>query len=179
MSSQYGELRTLTAEIGLSVWGTTANFNRFRVLASLLQRRRSPDANQTLHDLLPFPGLVVVHYTFWGFCPLMEFCYVQNSLCVLVLRSPILAALRLGTPAAGLSQTLRRGTRNGITELSLRAPPVFVWAAITLGIGPHSSLYKIYSQHFVSGILLLEKLYHVAKQVLLPFYDDTLFIGLP
>jgi len=39
----------------------------------------------------------------------------------------------------GVSQTLRRGTRNGITELSQRAPPIFGWAAITLGIGPHSS----------------------------------------
>ena len=35
MSSQYGERRPLTAEIGLPLWGTTANFNRFRVLASL------------------------------------------------------------------------------------------------------------------------------------------------
>ena len=67
----------LTAEIGLSVWGTPANFIGFRVLPSLLQRRR---------------------------------------------------------------QTLRRDTRNGITELSQTAPPIFVWAAITLGIGPHSSV---------------------------------------
>jgi len=37
----------LAAEIGLPVWGTPANFNRFRVLASLLQRRRSLEANQT------------------------------------------------------------------------------------------------------------------------------------
>ena len=37
------------------------------------------------------------------------------------------------------SQTLRRGTRNGIMELSQRAQPIFGWAAITLGIGPHSS----------------------------------------
>jgi len=36
-------------------------------------------------------------------------------------------------------QSLRRGTRNGITELSQRAPPTFARAAITLGIGPHSS----------------------------------------
>jgi len=43
-----------------------------------------------------------------------------------------------GTPAAGVSQTLRRGTRNGITELSQRAPPIFGWAAITLDFGPHS-----------------------------------------
>ena len=52
---------------------------------------------------------------------LTEFCPVQNSLYVQVLRSPILAALLYGTPAAGISQTLRRGTRNGITELSQTA----------------------------------------------------------
>jgi len=36
---------------------------------------------------------------------------VQNSLCVQVLRSRILAALLHGTPAAGLSQTLQRGAK--------------------------------------------------------------------
>jgi len=41
-SSQYGELGPLTAEINLPVWGTPANFNWFRVLASLLQRHRTP-----------------------------------------------------------------------------------------------------------------------------------------
>jgi len=30
-------------------------------------------------------------------------------------------------------------TWNGVTELSQKAPPVFDWAAITLGIRPHSS----------------------------------------
>jgi len=50
---------------------------------------------------------------------LWEFCQVQNSLCVPVLHSPILAALLHDTRAVGVSQTLRRGTRNGITELSL------------------------------------------------------------
>jgi len=50
----------LTAEIGSKVWGTPANLNGFRVLPSLLQRRRSPEANQALHDVSPFPGLV--HY---------------------------------------------------------------------------------------------------------------------
>jgi len=64
---------------------------------------------------------------------------MQNSVYVEVFRSPILAALLYGTPAAGISQTLRRRTRNGITELSQRAPPIFGRAAITLGIGPHSS----------------------------------------
>ena len=34
---------------------------------------------------------------FGGSCPVTEFCQVQNSLCVQVLRSPILAALLHGT----------------------------------------------------------------------------------
>ena len=55
----------LTAEIGWRVWGTLANFNRFRVLASLLHRHRSTEVNESLHDIWPSPGLV--HYIhFWG-----------------------------------------------------------------------------------------------------------------
>jgi len=131
----------LAAEIGLSVAGTPTNFNGFRVLASLLHRRRSTDVNQTLHDVWRSPELVDYIYTFGGCCPLKEFYQVQNSRCVQVLRSLILAALLHGTPAAGVSQTLRRGTRNGITQLSQTVPPIFGWAAITLGIGPHYSCF--------------------------------------
>ena len=90
----------LTAKIGLPVWCTPANFNGFRVLSSLLQRRRSPEANQTLHDVWLSPGLVHHMSIFRGSCPLTEFYPVQNSLYVQVLRSPILAALLYGTPAA-------------------------------------------------------------------------------
>jgi len=97
----------LTAEIGWRVWGTPANFNGFRVLPSLLQRRPSPEDHQTLHDLWPSAGLVdyvyiIFNIYFRGLLPLTEFCHVQNSLCVqLVLRSPILAELLHGTAAAG------------------------------------------------------------------------------
>jgi len=115
----------LTAEIGSLIWGTPANFNGFCVLPLLLQRRRSPEAKQTLHDVWPSPGLT--HYIFEGCCSLTEFCQVQNSLYIQVLRS-ILVTLLHGTPAAGVSETLRRGTRNGITELSQGAPPIFGWA---------------------------------------------------
>jgi len=67
MSSQYGELRPNRAEIILLVWGTPANFNGFRVLVSLRQRRHLVEATQTLHDVWPF-GLV--HYIhFRGFLP--------------------------------------------------------------------------------------------------------------
>ena len=37
------------------VWGTPVNFNEFRVLASLLHRRRAMEVNQTLHDVWPSP----------------------------------------------------------------------------------------------------------------------------
>jgi len=42
-----------------------------------------------------------------------------------------------GTSSAGVSHTWRHGTRNGITELLERAPPIIGWAAITLGNGLH------------------------------------------
>jgi len=65
MPLQYGEL---AAEIVLLVWGTPANFNRFRVLASLLQRCRSTEVNQTLHYVWPSPGLVHCIYIFGSSC---------------------------------------------------------------------------------------------------------------
>jgi len=99
----------LTAEICWLVWGTSANFNLFCVLPSLLHRRRSPEANQTVRDVWPSPGLVHYRYIFGSSCPLTEFCSVQNSLYVQILSSPVLAALLRGMPAAGVSQTLRRG----------------------------------------------------------------------
>jgi len=128
----------LTAEIGSGVWVSPANFYGFHVLPSLLQQRHSPEANQTLHDVWASPGLVHHIYTFAGSCPLTEFCQVQNSLYVQVLHSPILASLLRSTPATGISQTLWHGSRNGIAELLQRAPPIFGWAAMTLGIGPQS-----------------------------------------
>jgi len=127
----------LTAEICWRVWGTPANFKGFCVLASLLQRCRSTEVNQTLHDVWPSPGLAHDIYIFRGSCPVTEFCHVQNSLCVQLLRSPILAALLHDTRAKGVSERLRRRTRT--TDLSQRASPIFGWAAITLRIGSHSS----------------------------------------
>jgi len=73
----------LAAEVVLLVWGTPANFNGFRVLALLLQRRRSTQANQTFHSVWPLPGLIDYIYIFGGCCSVTEFCQVQNSPCVL------------------------------------------------------------------------------------------------
>ena len=110
MSSQYGELRPTNGWDPFGSLGHPSKFNGFRVLPSLLQRRRSPEANQTLHDVWPSHGLIHYIYIFGDSCPLTEFCTVQNSLYVQVLRSHVLAALLHGTPAAGVSQTLRRSS---------------------------------------------------------------------
>ena len=47
----------LAADIVSLVWGTPGNFNGFRVLASLLHRRRPTEINQILHDVWPSPGI--------------------------------------------------------------------------------------------------------------------------
>ena len=64
-----GELGPTSGDIGWRVWGTPANFSGFRVLASLLHRRRSTEVNQTLHDVWPSLGLVHYIYIFGGLAP--------------------------------------------------------------------------------------------------------------
>jgi len=107
MSLQYGELGSLMAEIDWWVWGTSANFNGFRVLASLLKQRRLAEVNQILHNVWPSPGLVHYIYIFApnGILPGAKFTLRPS----LKLRYPILAALPHGTRAVGVSQTLQRG----------------------------------------------------------------------
>ena len=72
----------LMAEICWRVWDTPVNFDGFRVLPLLLERRRLPEANQTLCDVWPSPGLVHYIHSFGISCLLMEFCHMQNSLSV-------------------------------------------------------------------------------------------------
>jgi len=56
------------------------HFTSLRVLAALLQQRRSPEANQSLHDVWPSPGLLHYIYIFVGSCRLMEFCSAKFTL---------------------------------------------------------------------------------------------------
>jgi len=130
----------LAAEICWRVWGTPTNFNGFRVLASLLHRRRSTEVNQTLRDVWPSPRLLqYIHFgrvlTANGILPPAKIILPPKSCVLLYWQCYCMQSTR----AVGVSQCLRRGTRNGITELLQRAPPTFGRAAITLGIGPHSS----------------------------------------
>jgi len=87
----------LMTEIGWRVWGTTANFNGFVVLALSLHRCHSAEINRSLHDVWPSSVMVHCIYIFGSSGPLTEFYQVQNSLCIQVLRSPILATLLHGT----------------------------------------------------------------------------------
>jgi len=94
----FSELGPVTAEIGWRVWGTPANFNGFHVLGvhycTDVTQQRSTKLCMLFGCLLGWYTI----YTFLGSLP-TEFCQVQNSLCIQVLHSAILAALLHGTRA--------------------------------------------------------------------------------
>jgi len=128
----------LAAEIGSGVWAfhqISTGFAFGFVSGATSFTGSQPNFARCL--AVSCAGILYIHFR--RLLPLSEFCQLQNSLCVQVYLSHIFAALLHGTWATGVSQSLRRGTRNGITELSQKAPPIFGRAAITLGIGPHSS----------------------------------------
>jgi len=92
MSLQYGELRPLAAEIVSLVWSTPANFNGFRVslrYCSDVAQRKPTKLCTTFGRVLAWYNI----YTFSGVLPRNGILQVQHSVCVQVLRSPILAAL--------------------------------------------------------------------------------------
>jgi len=99
----------LAAEIGLPAWGTPANLNGFRVLASLLHRRHSTEVNQTLHNV--WPSLGVLRYVQFREL-LTPSGILQGAKCTL---RPSLAFSYIGSVTAvhgtrvvGVSQTLLR-----------------------------------------------------------------------
>jgi len=136
----------LTAEIDSGVWGTPANFNGFRVLALLLQRRRSTQVNQTLHDVWPSPALVdYIHY--WGLLPpngiLPRAKFTASKSCVYIfsVTARHWSSERQPNFAAWYKEWNYRAFAT--RHIHQKAPPIFRRAAITLGIGPHSSSFYI------------------------------------
>ena len=134
MSPQHGELRPTVGEFGAPQQISTGFASWLRYCSDFAQRRPTKLCTMFCRLL----GWYTI-YIFGGSCPLTEFCLMQNSLYVQLLRSPILAALLHGTPSESVIHALRHATRHGITELSQRVQPIFSWAAITLDISPHSS----------------------------------------
>ena len=109
----------LMAEIVSGVWGIPANFNGFRVFASLLHRRRSTEVNQTLHDVWPSPALVYYTYIhFGGSCPYGILPDAKFTL----------------RPSLALSYVDGVSARNLLNDIYQRVPPIFggrpsLWAS--------------------------------------------------
>jgi len=142
MSPQYGELRPINSWDLLASLRHPSKFEQFSLLGFVTAATSLTGGQPNFARCLAFCWAATLCIHFRGLLPLTEFCLVQNLLYIQVLRCHILAVLLHGTPAAGITQTLRHGTSNGITELSQRAPPIFGKVAITLGIGPNSSLFQ-------------------------------------
>jgi len=141
MSPQYGELRPTS---GWDRFGGLRHLSKFQRLSRLgfVTAATSFTTGQPIFaGYLAVSWAATLYIHLLGLLPLTEFRHVQIWLCDQVLHSyywqRYCMALQHSSEA---SQTLWRCTRNGIMELSQRAPPIFGWAAITLGIGPYSSL---------------------------------------
>jgi len=139
MSLQYNELLPTNGRDRWQVWGTPSKFQRVSHLCFVTAPM---SLNQTLHDIWPSPGLVQHIYIFRGLFPPNGILPGAKFTLLPSLASPVLTALLHSTRTVDVSQTLWRGTRKGITEISLLicANYIFRSAAITLGISPHSSI---------------------------------------
>jgi len=122
MSSQY-ELWPTNRWVLLATLGHPSQqiSTGFASWTSQVTQRRSTK----LHNIWTFPGLVDYIYILGGLAPLTEFYQVPNSLCVQVLRSPILATVLHGTRVVGVRQTAAWYKEWIITELSLQGFPIF------------------------------------------------------
>jgi len=139
-SPQYSKLRSTNGKDRSAGLGHPSKFQWVLRLGFVTAATSFTRGQPNFAHFWPSPGLVHYMYISGAFAP-DRICQVQTSLCIQVLRSPILAALLHGTRPVGISQTLRYGTRNGITELSQRV-------AITFGIGPHSSILIIHLHQY-------------------------------
>jgi len=97
---------SVTTEIHLEVLGTPANFNGFRVFGFDTAVTLLTGGHQNFERSLAVSWAATLYIHFGGSCPLMEFCQLQNSLCVQVLRSSVLPALMYRTTAVAVSQTV-------------------------------------------------------------------------
>ena len=110
MCLQCGELRPTNGCDLLGSLGHPSKFQRVSRLGFVTAATSLTglESHISVHDVSPSPALVDYIYIFGGSCHVTEFCQVQNSICVQVLCSRILAALLHGTRVFGVSQTLLR-----------------------------------------------------------------------
>jgi len=98
MSPQHGKLWPTNSWDRFGSLGHPSKFQRVSRLAfdTAATSLTGGQPNFARSLAISWAGTLYIH--FWATCPLTQFCHVQNSLCVQVLRSPILAALLHGTP---------------------------------------------------------------------------------
>ena len=129
MSSQYGELQPANSWDRFVSLGHPSKFQQVLHLGVITAPTSLTGSQPNFARCLAISCAGTLYIHFRQLLPLDGILPGENSLCVQVLHSLIFAVLLNGTAAAGISQTLRCGTRNGITELSQRAPPIFGWAS--------------------------------------------------
>jgi len=135
MSSQCGELRPTNGWDLLASLGHFSKFQRVSRLGFVTAPTSLNGGHPHFAWCLAVSWAGTLYILFGGFCPVTEFCQVQNSLYVQVLHSPILALLLHGTRAVGVSQTAA-WYKNGIIDFH-RRHHLYGRVAITMGIGPH------------------------------------------
>jgi len=143
--ANFGPL-TQTAEIGSGVYTTPSKFQRVSRLA-----------------------FVTAPTSLTGGQPVQTLHFTSKS-CVLLYWQRYCTALQQRASAKLCGVVQGSGTRNLIKELSQRASPIFGWAAITLGIGPHSSFITF-------AVLLGKKVQNDDGQSYWRFFDFFCQIG--
>jgi len=138
MSPQYDERRPTNNSDLLANLGHPSKFQPVSHLGFVTAPTSLNGGQQSFAGCLAVSCAVTLCIYFGDSCLLEEFWQLQSSLCVQVLCSLTLAALLHGTRTAAVSETLWRGTRNGIAELSQRAPSRL--SSHHLGHWPHSSV---------------------------------------
>jgi len=131
MSIQYGELRPTSGWYRLVIFGHPSKFQRVSRLGFVTAATSLTGGQPNFARCLAVSWAATLYNTFSGaLAPWRNFATCKINY-VQVLRSPILAALLHGTPAAGVSQTMRRATTykewNYRTFAEGRAPPIFGW----------------------------------------------------
>jgi len=156
---QYGKLRPTNGWDRFGSLGHPCKFQRVSRLAFVIAPTSLTGGQPNFARCLPvsYAGTLYIHFGGGAFAPWQNFvrCKIHFTSTVQVLRSPILAALLHGTPAAGVSQTSRRGTRNGITDFrkgrhlySAERPPR--WASA------HILVYAVSVLVFVSWFTVID-----------------------
>ena len=122
---------------------TPTNFNGFRVLPSLLQRHRSSETSQTLHDVWPSPGLLyfrrllppdrIMPGVKFTLRPSLAFSYIRSV-------TARHSSSRRQPNFVACYKEWNYRTFCIERHLYSEGRPLR-WAAITLAIGPHSRYY--------------------------------------